>query len=109
MRTEVDFEITKQDFFKKLCSLPFINAIYLYGSRARGTNSEYSDYDLAIDCPNATTSDWNDIVEFLAEAPFIDKIDSIRYDELEDGLLKEQIDKYKKVLYQSRFKTCNKF
>ena len=91
--------ILGEGFFQRLCALPFVNAIYLYGSRARGIHNRYSDYDLAIDCPLATVSEWNDIIELLAEAPFIDKIDAVRYDALEAGLLKEQIDKYKKVLY----------
>lgn len=96
---EKESDITKEEFFKTLCSLPVVNAVYLYGSRARGIHTRYSDYDLAIDCPAASISEWNDMVEMLAEAPFIDKIDAVRYDELETGLLKEQIDKYKKVLY----------
>ncbi|WP_410526187.1 nucleotidyltransferase domain-containing protein [Rickettsia endosymbiont of Urophora cardui] len=41
-------------FMEKLESLPFIEEIWLFGSRARGDNNERSDIDLAIICPNIT-------------------------------------------------------
>lgn len=91
--------IIEYDFFKRLCGLPFVEKIYLYGSRARGDADEISDYDLAIECPEATAEEWHGIQTMLDEASFLNKIDSIRYDALEEGLLKSQINKYKKLLY----------
>ncbi len=40
--------VTDYQFFKKLCALPFIEQIWLYGSRARENNKSRSDIDLAI-------------------------------------------------------------
>lgn len=91
--------ITEEKFFQKLCAMKFVEAVYLFGSRARGDERKYSDYDLAIDCPNATLGEWQDIGELLDEAAFLDKIEYVRYDTLKDGLFKQQIDKYKKPLY----------
>ena len=45
-------------FIDRLKALPFIEAIYLFGSRARGTERERSDIDLAIVCPMAGMRDW---------------------------------------------------
>ncbi len=50
--------IKSYDFYHKLRSLSFIQAIWLYGSRARGDNSLTSDIDLAIVCPSASQSEW---------------------------------------------------
>ena len=91
--------ITEYIFFKKLTALPFVEAIYLYGSRARGDADDISDYDLAVVCPEATEHDWNYMVNFLEEAPFLNHIEAVRYDTLQDGVFKNQVDKYKQVLY----------
>jgi predicted nucleotidyltransferase len=45
-------------FIDRLQALPFIEAIYLFGSRARGTERERADIDLAIVCPMAGMRDW---------------------------------------------------
>lgn len=92
-------DICSYDFFKQLKAQPFIDAIYLYGSRARGDEDQYSDYDLAIKCPQASREEWNHLVHLLEEAPFLNHIEPVRYDTLPEGLFKQQIDRYKKVLY----------
>jgi predicted nucleotidyltransferase len=78
---------------------PFVNAIYLYGSRARGDADSYSDYDLAIDCPTASDEEWNTLVQQMEEAPFLSHLEVVRYDQLPSSVFKQQIDKYKQVLY----------
>lgn len=42
------------DFYYKLRTLPFIDEIWLCGSRSQGSETERSDVDLAIFCPRAT-------------------------------------------------------
>ena len=86
-------------FMNRIKSLPFVEAIYLFGSRARGDANEKSDIDLAISCPSADIGQWLDIQEILDNAPVLNHIDAVRYDSLKDGLFKQQIDKYKQVLY----------
>ncbi len=41
-------DLNRYKFFDVLAALPFVEAIYLYGSRARGDNRNRSDIDLAI-------------------------------------------------------------
>ena len=74
--------ITQYQFFKKLCSLPFIDAILLYGSRARGNYKERSDIDLALICPSATQDDWLQVLDIIEDADTLLKIDCVRFDEL---------------------------
>lgn len=52
MQENLDYQ-----FIEKLTTLPFIDEIWLFGSRARKDNHRRSDIDLAIICPNATDTD----------------------------------------------------
>ena len=45
-------KLQEYDFFQNLTKLPFVEQIWLYGSRARNTNAERSDIDLAIIAPS---------------------------------------------------------
>ena len=56
------------EFIERLKALPFVEAIYLYGSRARGTHRRHSDIDLTVVCPQATLKDWQQVVDILDEA-----------------------------------------
>lgn len=66
-------------FLNKLKILPFIQEIWLFGSRARGDNRERSDIDLAIICPDATDSNWAKIEAIIEDADTLLKIDYIRF------------------------------
>ena len=86
-------------FLDAISELPFVEVIYLFGSRARGDAHEKSDIDLAIVCPSADIKDWLTVQEMLENAPVLNQIDVVRYDTLKDGLFKRKIDEDKKVLY----------
>lgn len=95
--------ICERKFFKKLCELPFVDEIWIYGSRARGTNYEKSDIDLAVVCPEATRYDWSKtVMDIIDDADTIFKIDCIRFDMLSDensfrkSILKDRVILYKK-------------
>ena len=85
-------------FIQRLTELPYINHIYLYGSRARGDHRPRSDLDLAIECPQASNQDWQHILEIVEDADTLLNIDVLRYDQLQEGLLKENIDRDKKII-----------
>lgn len=88
-------------FLNQLVHLPFIDAIWLFGSRARGDAGERSDLDLAIVCPSASEKDWHHILQIIDEADTLLKIDCIRFDQLADNdPLKKNILQFKKVLFQ---------
>lgn len=88
-------------FFKQLCELPFVDAIYLYGSRARGDHDEWSDVDLAIECPKATTGQWLDVLEIAENADILVDVQVTRMDEIKDEVFLDQVKTYQKVLYDS--------
>ena len=78
-------DITKYKFFKDLTTLPFIEEIWLYGSRVRGDNQERADIDLAVTCPQASSEDWLRVLDILDNADTLLKIDCVRFDALEDS------------------------
>jgi uncharacterized protein len=89
-------------FLSQLCELPFVDAIWLYGSRARGDHDDWSDVDLAIHCPTATEEEWRKITEIAANAGLLVKVECVRYDAINDDVFREQITRYHEVLYDKR-------
>lgn len=88
-------------FLDQLKALSFVEAIYLYGSRARGDGDTRSDIDLAILCPEASRKDWLEVLEIIETADTLLFIDCVRFDRLEeDDPLKQMIAKDKIVLYR---------
>lgn len=92
--------IEKFDFIKRLAGLPFVEAIYLFGSRARQEERPRSDIDLAIDCPSATNQDWQEVMDIIENADTLLSIDCIRLDKLSDNILRGQIEAEKKLIYR---------
>ncbi len=93
-------DIAAYKFFEKLTTLAFVEAIYLYGSRARGDVRNSSDIDLAILCPRASGEEWLKVVDIIDEADTLLKIDCLRFDTLGDERLKKEIERDKVVLYE---------
>jgi|GEM_PF-3079684 len=77
---QVDKPITAYSFFAKLKALAFIEAIYLYGSRAQGDTNPRADIDLAIYCIGATEEDWKKVDAVLEDADTLLRVDAIRLD-----------------------------
>lgn len=93
-------DIKNYEFFNKLIKLPFVQSIWLYGSRARKDNQERSDIDLAIICPAATNEQWLEVLEVLDNADTLFNIDCVRFDTLaDDETIKLNILKDKVVLF----------
>lgn len=84
-----------------LCSFPFVKRIILFGSRARGDHQTKSDFDIAIDCPEANSDDWIDLVQATEKIPTLLSIQLIRYNtaskELQDRIREEGI-----ILYEQK-------
>jgi predicted nucleotidyltransferase len=97
----INKSITDYAFFNSLATLPFVERIIVYGSRARGDHQERSDIDLAISCPNASQNNWNTITEIIEEADTLLKIDCVRLEDLADvNPLRQSIIKEGKVLFE---------
>lgn len=89
-------------FLERIKNLPFVEAIYLFGSRARGDAHEKSDIDLAIVCPKAGDREWLQVVDIVDEADTLLKIDCVRFDTLKNDRLKAEIEQDKTVLYERK-------
>ncbi len=88
-------------FIERLKKLPFVDALWLFGSRARGDHHSRSDIDIAVICPTATDQDWLKVFEIIETADTLLKIDCVR---LEKGRLSDElcnnIERDKKVIYE---------
>jgi nucleotidyltransferase substrate binding protein (TIGR01987 family) len=93
-------KITDYEFVRQLTALPCIDEMWLFGSRARGDESERSDIDIAIVCPRASHNDWLAIQNIIEKADTLLKIDCVnfnlmdRFDPLYNNILTD-----KKVIY----------
>jgi predicted nucleotidyltransferase len=93
-------KLLNYQFIEKLQNLPFIDEIWLFGSRARGDNRERSDIDLAIACPHATDKDWISVMDIIENSDTLLKIDCIHFnknkisEDLYNNILKD-----KKAIY----------
>ena len=68
-------------FTENIKSLPFVEEIYLFGSRARGDNRSRSDIDLAISCPKATDDEWQKVRDIVENADTLLEIDCVRLED----------------------------
>lgn len=88
-------------FFEQLADLDFVDAIYLYGSRARGDFQVRSDIDLAIASSQLLPHQWQHILDIIDEAPTLLNIDIIHYESC-PKTLKENIDQDKCCVYKRK-------
>lgn len=98
MQTNVRYQ-----FLNELKLLPFVEEIWLFGSRARGDHHPKSDMDLAILCPSATEEEWLQVLEIVDNADTLLKIDCLRFakDRI-DATLYKKILQEKKILYAKK-------
>lgn len=83
----------------KLGDLPDVEQVLLFGSRARGDAADRADFDLAVDAPNLTESDWNKIYWMAEDAETLYKIDCVWLQKANDKF-KENILRDAKVLFK---------
>jgi predicted nucleotidyltransferase len=93
--------MAKYKFWDKLTDLPFVQSVYLFGSRARGDGRPKSDIDIAVNCPGASFEQWQKVLDIIEDADTLLGIDIVRYDTLSDSLFKRKIDENKVVIYES--------
>ncbi len=93
-------DITSYQFFQRLKALPFVEAIYLYGSRARGEADEWSDIDLAIATPSADASHWAQVLDIVESPDILVPVQCIRLEDVKNGVFRDEIERDKKLLYR---------
>ncbi len=81
-------------------SIPSVEKVILYGSRAMGNFEKGSDIDLAVVGENVTFSDIAHIHATLEnESPTLLWFDVLHYNRIKNDKLRQQIDLYGKSIY----------
>jgi len=93
-------EFKAYQFLELLKQLPFVESIYLYGSRARGDNRPRSDIDLAIGAPQASWRDWLKVEDIIENADTLLEIDCIHLEQVKDQQFLKNIMKDKLTLFK---------
>lgn len=70
----------------RLSTVPEVERVVLFGSRARGDEDVRSDIDLAIECPAASRQTWRAIREAVSDARTLLFIDLVRLEEAPEAL-----------------------
>ena len=93
--------LSDYQFLQEIAALDFVDAIYLFGSRARCDNKARSDIDIAVLCPQASEKEWLSILDIIEHAETLLMIDCVRLDhEPDNSPLRQQIEKDKKLIYE---------
>ena len=79
-----------------LCVQFSADRVILFGSRAKGTNTERSDIDIAV---KGVKDIW-ELQEKLEEIPTLYKIDLVDLDTCKNQLLMEDIEQYGREIYK---------
>lgn len=75
-------------------------SVILFGSRARGTHRENSDFDIAVKKKNMNLSNWNSLLINLEEEPItLHKLDLVHYENMDEAY-KSNINQEGLVLYE---------
>ncbi len=93
-------DISHYAFLEHLKALPFVEAIYLFGSRARGDNTGRADIDLAVLCPSASQEEWWKIQEIVEKADTLLEIDCVNLSRLKNKDMLRNIEQDKVVVYE---------
>jgi len=99
--TSIELHPAIAQLVEELSHLPYVKSIRIFGSRARGDHHPRSDFDLAIECPQASISDWQAILDLVDQAETLLPIDCVRLEEAEPALRKNIL-KWNKVLYDRK-------
>lgn len=83
---------------RSLSTVPAVDEVWLFGSRARGDASPGSDIDLAVRAPRATVAEWLRVWELVDQAETLLPIDLVRLDRAPDEL-KDEVARHGERLY----------
>ena len=70
---------------------PRIERVLIFGSRAKGTDKPWSDFDLAVIAPTLSDSDFSRLWNEIDDLPLAFKLDLLHWDKLGEIPLKEKI------------------
>lgn len=80
---------------KEICKRNEVSHLYLFGSYATGTAHNKSDVDFVVKGVKDLMKVQNEVNDILT----LKKIDLFDYDNIQNSILKESMDKYGKLIY----------
>lgn len=96
---DIPYKGALQVITKSIAAIPEVEAVILFGSRARHDNAPRADIDLAVSYPGRDSFVWSKIDDIIQEAPTLLPIDFVHLEEA-GRELKENILRDGKVLFQ---------
>lgn len=79
------------EFARIFARYPAIEQVLVFGSRARGSAKDGSDFDLAVLAPTMSERDFTRLWNEIDELPLVFKVDLLHWDRLGQERLKEKI------------------
>lgn len=71
----------------------------IFGSRAKGTDKSWSDFDLAVVAPTLTDREFSKPWNTIDDLPLVFKLDLVHWDRLPENRFKEKIRREGKRFY----------
>lgn len=78
---------------------PQIEKVLIFGSRAKGTDKPWSDFDLAVVAPTLSDRDFSQLWNEIDDLPLVFKLDLLHWDKLGEIPLKEKIVQEERLFY----------
>lgn len=87
------------DFVRVFQRYPQIEEVLIFGSRAKGTDKPWSDFDLAVVAPTLTDRAFSNLWNAIDDLPLVFKLDLVHWDRLPEDRFKEKIRREGKRFY----------
>lgn len=79
------------EFVRIFRRYPQIEQVLIFGSRAKGTDKPWSDFDLAVVAPTMSDREFSKLWNEIDDLPLVFKLDLLHWDRLAPDRLKEKI------------------
>lgn len=79
------------DFAEIFQRYPQIEEVLIFGSRAKGTDKPWSDFDLAVVAPAMSDREFSRLWEEIDALPLVFKLDLLHWDRLPEDRLKKKV------------------
>jgi uncharacterized protein len=79
------------EFVRVFQRYPQIEQVLIFGSRAKGTDKPWSDFDLAVVAPTMSEREFSSLWNELDDLDLVFKLDVLHWDRLPQDRLKEKI------------------
>lgn len=94
------------EFVRIFRRYPQIEQVLIFGSRAKGTDKPWSDFDLAVVAPMMSAGEFSKLWNEIDELPLVFKFDLLHWDRLASDRLKEKIEEEGQRFYPLAGDAC---